>query len=84
MLFRLVIILSKVVLMKNISFTGHIAIYLSIHPFGISVESIVNYIKNIDKNVTSQQVENLLVNNQILFENFQHDDLSLWKLVNFS
>lgn len=60
------------------------AIYLNIHPFGISVESVVNYIKNIDKNITSQQIENLLVTNQILFENFQHNDSSLWKLVNFS
>ncbi|XP_015369169.1 PREDICTED: ecto-NOX disulfide-thiol exchanger 2 isoform X2 [Diuraphis noxia] len=68
----------------QIKLLGHIAIYLNIHPFGISVESIVNYIKNIDKNITSQQIENLLVTNQILFENFQHDDSSLWKLVNFS
>ncbi|KAL4132460.1 hypothetical protein QTP88_009604 [Uroleucon formosanum] len=68
----------------QIKFLGYIAIYLSIHPFGISVESIVNYIKNIDKNVTSQQVENLLVTNQILFENVQHNDSSLWKLANFS
>jgi len=64
--------------------TGHIAIYLSIHPFGISVESVVNYIKNIDKCVTFQQIENLLDTNQILFENFQHNESSLWKLVNFS
>jgi len=67
-----------------LSLTGHMAIYLNIHPFGISVESVVNYIKNIDKNITSQQIENLLVTNQILFENFQHNDSSLWKLVNFS
>jgi len=65
-------------------YLGHIAIYLSIHPFGTSIESVVSYIKNIDKNVTSQQIENLLVTNQILFENFQNDDTSLWKLINFS
>jgi len=65
-------------------YVGHIAIYLSIHPFGTNVESVVNYIKNIDKNVTYQQIENLLVINKILFENFRHDNTSLWKLVNFS
>jgi len=65
-------------------YIGHIAIYLSIHPFGSSVEGVVNYIKNIDKNVTYQQIENLLVINKILFENFRHDNTSLWKLVNFS
>lgn len=66
-------------------FTGHVSIFLSIHPFGISIENIINYIKNIDKNVTTQQIENLLVTNQILFENCRNDDFkSLWKLVNFS
>lgn len=66
-------------------FTGHVSIFLSIHPFGIGIENIINYIKNIDKNVTTQQIENLLVTNQILFENCQNDDFkSLWKLVNFS
>lgn len=64
---------------------GLISIYLSIHPFGTSVENVVNYIRNIDKNVTIQQVENLLVTNKMLFKQFQHsDEKSLWKLVNFS
>lgn len=68
-----------------ILFTGHVSIFLSIHPFGISIENILNYIKNIDKNVTIQEIENLLVTNQILFENFQSGDIKpLWKLVNFS
>jgi len=65
-------------------YIGHIAIYLSIHPFGTSVESVVNYIKNIDKNITYQQIENILVINKILFENFRQDNTSLWKLVSFS
>lgn len=65
--------------------TGFISIYLSIHPFGTSIENVISYIKNFDKNITTQQIENLLVSNQILFENFQHgNDNSLWKLVNFS
>lgn len=68
-----------------ILFTGFISIYLSIHPFGTSIESVVSYIKNIDKNVTTQQIENILVSNQILFEQCQNDnDNSFWKLVNFS
>lgn len=68
-----------------ILFTGFISIYLSIHPFGTNIENVVSYIKNIDKNVTSQQIENLLVSNQILFEHCQHgNNNSMWKLVNFS
>lgn len=61
------------------------AVFLSIHPFGTSVENVVNYIKNIDKNITTQQIEKLLVTNQMLFEHCHHsNDKSLWKLVNFS
>jgi len=66
-------------------FIGLVSIYLNIHPFGSNVENILNYIKNIDKNITTQQIEKLLVTNQILFEHCQHiDGKSLWKLVNFS
>lgn len=64
-------------------FTGLVSIYLSIHPFGTGVENVVSYIRNIDKNITTQEVENLLVANEILFEHCQHND-NLWKLVNFS
>lgn len=61
------------------------AIFLSIHPFGTSVENIVNYVKNIDKNITTQQIEKLLITNQILFQHcHQYNDNSFWKLVNFS
>jgi len=68
-----------------LSFTGLVSIYLSIHPFGSNIENIVNYIKNVEKNITIQQIEKLLVTNQILFEHCQlGDGKTLWKLVNFS
>ncbi|XP_050422070.1 ecto-NOX disulfide-thiol exchanger 1 isoform X2 [Adelges cooleyi] len=61
-----------------------ISIYLNIHPFGACIENIVNYIKNIDGNVTIRQVENLLLINRNLFKRFQHDDEEVrWKLVSF-
>lgn len=64
--------------------TGLVSIYLSIHPFGTSIETIVSYIKNIDKNITTQEVENLLVINKILFKQCQlGDEKSLWTLVPF-
>lgn len=73
-------IFSKIVL-----FTGLLSIFLSIHPFGASFESIVSYIKLTNNNVTTQQIENVLVTNKILFEYCQFDnEKSFWKLVNFS
>jgi uncharacterized protein YqgV (UPF0045/DUF77 family) len=64
--------------------TGLVSIFLSIHPFGTCIENVVSYIRNVDKNITTQEIENLLVTNQILFEHCQHNDnKSLWKLVNF-
>jgi len=66
-------------------FTGLVSIFLSIHPFGASFESIVNYIKLTNNNVTTQQIENILVTNKILFERCQYgNEKSLWKLVSFS
>ncbi|XP_050540768.1 ecto-NOX disulfide-thiol exchanger 2 isoform X2 [Daktulosphaira vitifoliae] len=60
------------------------SIYLNIHPLGASIENIFIYIKDINNEITIEELEKLLKDSDHLFEKFQLDNKQYrWKLSSF-